>query len=259
MSLISSSVACVSVLIPAYNEETTIESVIQRVLEQPVVKEIIVVDDGSTDRTFELATKLVDNRVRVFRQSRNQGKTAAIARAIKEASGAVIIIQDADLEYDPSEIPLVVAPILEGHADVVYGSRFLVRRAARVVYFYHYVANRFLTVLSNFLTNLNLTDIETGYKAFRSEVLKDLPFKSSGFGMEVELTASIAQVPLRIYEVPISYYGRTYNEGKKIGVRDGIAAIGYIAWFNGIERYSAERRAFRNSVLKFIATREERS
>jgi len=181
MSLVSSSVACVSVLIPAFNEEATIERVLQRVLEQPVVKEIIVIDDGSTDKTFENAQKVVDARVRTFRQSKNQGKTAAIARAIKEATGSVIIIQDADFEYDPSEIPMVVAPILEGHADVVYGSRFLVRRTARVVYFYHYVANKFLTIFSNFLTNLNLTDIETGYKAFRAEILKDMPLKSSGF------------------------------------------------------------------------------
>jgi hypothetical protein len=128
----------------------------------------------------------------------------------------------------------------------------LVRRAARVVYFYHYLANRFLTTLSNLLTNLNMTDVETGYKAFRAEVLKGMPFKSSGFGMEIEVTASIAQLPLRIYEVPISYYGRTYDEGKKIGMRDGIAAIGYILWFNVIERHSAERRAFREGVARFI-------
>jgi glycosyltransferase involved in cell wall biosynthesis len=257
MSIISSSVACVSVLIPAYNEETTIESVLLRVLDQAVVKEIIVIDDGSTDKTVENAQKVIDSRIRIIRQGTNHGKTAAIARGVKAASGAVIIIQDADFEYDPSEIPLVVGPILEGYADVVYGSRFLVRRAARVVYFYHYVANRFLTLCSNFLTNLNLTDIETGYKAFRAEVLKGMPFKSSGFGMEVEITASIAQLPLRIYEVPISYYGRTYDEGKKIGLRDGIAAIGYIAWFNGLERYSSERRAFRASVRRLIESRVE--
>jgi glycosyltransferase involved in cell wall biosynthesis len=231
--------------------------VLRHVLEQAVVKEVVVVDDGSVDRTVENAKKVVDSRVRIFRQPTNQGKTAAIARAIKEATGDVLIVQDADLEYDPSEIPLVVAPILEGRADVVYGSRFLVRRAARVVYFYHYVANRFLTTFSNFLTNLNMTDVETGYKAFRAEVLKAMPFKSSGFGMEIELTASIAQVPLRIYEVPISYYGRTYNEGKKIGVRDGLAAIAYIAYFNTVERHFAERRAFRDSMRHFIAQRTD--
>jgi glycosyltransferase involved in cell wall biosynthesis len=240
------------VLIPAYNEEGTIEQVLRKVLAQPVVKEVVVVDDGSRDKTVENVQKVEDSRVRLVRQPSNQGKTAAIARAIQEATGEILIVQDADLEYDPSEIPVVVAPILEGHADVVYGSRFLVRRAARVVYFYHYLANRFLTTLSNLLTNLNMTDVETGYKAFRAEVLKGMPFKSSGFGMEIEVTASIAQLPLRIYEVPISYYGRTYDEGKKIGMRDGIAAIGYILWFNVIERHSAERRAFREGVARFI-------
>jgi glycosyltransferase involved in cell wall biosynthesis len=252
MSLTADSTACVSVLVPAYDEASTIERVLRRVLEQPVVKEIIVVDDGSRDDTVVNAQKVVDPRVRIFRQSHNQGKTAAIARAIQEATGEVLIVQDADLEYDPAEIPLVVAPILEGHADVVYGSRFLVRRAARVVYFYHYLANRFLTTMSNFLTNLNMTDVETGYKAFRAEILKDMPFKSSGFGLEIELTASIAQLPLRIYEVPISYYGRTYDEGKKIGLRDAVAAVGYVAWFNTIERFSPERRAFRQNVLRAL-------
>jgi len=252
MPLTVASTACVSVLIPAYNEEGTIEQVLRKVLAQPVVKEVVVVDDGSRDKTVENVQKVEDSRVRLVRQPSNQGKTAAIARAIQEATGEILIVQDADLEYDPSEIPVVVAPILEGHADVVYGSRFLVRRAARVVYFYHYLANRFLTTLSNLLTNLNMTDVETGYKAFRAEVLKGMPFKSSGFGMEIEVTASIAQLPLRIYEVPISYYGRTYDEGKKIGMRDGIAAIGYILWFNVIERHSAERRAFRDGVSRFI-------
>lgn len=259
MSLNSTSTACVSVLIPAYNEEATIEQVLRAVLAQPVVKEVIVVDDGSVDKTVEQVEKVVDGRVRLFRQPQNGGKTAAIARAIKEASGEVLIVQDADLEYDPSEIPMVVAPILEGHADVVYGSRFLVRRAARVVYFYHFLANRFLTTLTNFVTNLNMTDVETGYKAFRAEILKEMPFKSSGFGMEIELTTSISQLPLRIYEVPISYYGRTYDEGKKIGVRDGIAALGYIAWFSTVERFSPERRAFRASVQRFLDKRGSKS
>jgi glycosyltransferase involved in cell wall biosynthesis len=257
MQLTANSTACVSVLIPAFNEEATIERVLRHVLEQAVVKEVVLVDDGSVDRTVENAEKVADRRVRIFRQPTNQGKTAAVARAIKEATGDVLIVQDADLEYDPSEIPLVVAPILEGRADVVYGSRFLVRRAARVVYFYHYVANRFLTTFSNVLTNLNMTDVETGYKAFRAEILKAMPIKSSGFGMEIELTASIAQVPLRIYEVPISYYGRTYDEGKKIGFRDGLAAIAYIAYFNAVERHFADRRAFRDSMHHFIAQRTD--
>jgi glycosyltransferase involved in cell wall biosynthesis len=249
--------ACVSVLVPAFNEEGTIERVLRRVLAQAVVKEIVVVDDGSTDGTVACVQKIDDDRIRLFRQASNQGKTAAIARAVQEATGDILIVQDADLEYDPEEIPLVVGPILEGHADVVYGSRFLVRRAARVVYFYHYLANRFLTTLSNMLTNLNMTDVETGYKAFRADILKSMPFKSSGFGMEIELTASIAQVPLRVYEVPISYYGRTYDEGKKIGFWDGIQAIGYVAYFNVVERHSAERREFRTAMARFIAARSD--
>jgi glycosyltransferase involved in cell wall biosynthesis len=253
MHLNKNSLACVSVLIPAFNEESTIEQVLRTVLEQDVVKEIVVVDDGSTDGTIDAVLRVDDPRIRLFRQAQNGGKTAAIARAVSEASGAVLIVQDADLEYDPSEIPLVVAPILEGHADVVYGSRFLVRRAARVVYFYHYLANQFLTTLSNFLTNLNMTDVETGYKAFRAEILKSIPLKSKGFGMEIELTASISQVPLRIYEVPISYYGRTYNEGKKIGFWDGVAAVGYVLYFNLLERRSKERREFRTAMQGFIA------
>jgi glycosyltransferase involved in cell wall biosynthesis len=250
--------ACVSVLVPVYNEVVTIANVIERVLAQAVVKEVIVVDDGSTDGTFEVLQNIADDRVRVFRQPSNAGKTAAIARAIGEASGEVLIVQDADLEYDPAEIPHVVAPILEGHADVVYGSRFLVRRAARVLYYYHFIANQLLTTLSNALTNLNMTDVETGYKAFRAEVLKQIPLKSRGFGMEIELTASIAQVPLRIYEVPISYYGRTYEQGKKIGFSDGVAALGYVVYFNLIERHSKERRRFRDA-MRVIADPQRRS
>ncbi|MES1178714.1 MAG: glycosyltransferase family 2 protein [Myxococcales bacterium] len=256
MPLNAHSVACVSVLIPAFNEEATLEKVLRGVLEQAVVKEILVVDDGSTDGTADCVSKVNDPRIRLFRQDRNRGKTAAIERAIKEATGEIMIVQDADLEYDPREIPLVVAPILEGHADVVYGSRFLVRRAARVVYYYHYVANQFLTTLSNMFTNLNMTDVETGYKAFRSEILKSLPLKSDGFGMEIEVTASIAQVPLRVYEVPISYYGRTYDEGKKVGLRDGIAALGYVLYFNLFERQSKERKQFRAEMRRFIERRK---
>jgi glycosyltransferase involved in cell wall biosynthesis len=249
---------CVSVLIPVYNEAETVGLVIERVLMQPVVKEVVVVDDGSTDGTAEVLERFEDPRVRVFRQPQNQGKTAAIARAIREARGDVLLVQDADLEYDPTEIPHVVAPILEGHADVVYGSRFLVRKAARVLYYYHYLANQVLTTMSNALTNLNMTDVETGYKAFRAEVLKAIPLKSSGFGMEIELTATIAQVPLRIYEVPISYYGRTYEQGKKIGFRDGVAALGYIWYFNLVERHSKERRAFREA-MRVVADPSRRS
>jgi glycosyltransferase involved in cell wall biosynthesis len=214
-----------------------------------------VVDDGSTDDTPRRVETFSDPRVRLLRQPANAGKTAAIARAVEEARGKILIVQDADLEYDPSEIPHVVAPILEGRADVVYGSRFLVRRAARVIYYYHYLANQMLTTLSNIFTNLNMTDIETGYKAFRAEVLKPMPFKSTGFGMEVELTASVSQLPLRIYEVPISYYGRTYSEGKKIGLRDGLHALWYILYFNTLERKSPERRAYREQVRRNLSER----
>jgi len=242
----------VSVLVPAYNEAETIERVLENVLALDIVQEVIVVDDGSTDDTPRLVEGFTDPRVRLIRQPANAGKTAAIARAVEEARGKVLIVQDADLEYDPSEIPHVVAPILEGRADVVYGSRFLVRRAARVLYYYHYIANQMLTTLSNLLTNLNMTDIETGYKAFRAEVLKPMPFKSAGFGMEVELTASVSQLPLRIYEVPISYYGRTYSEGKKIGFKDGLHALWYILYFNTLERKSPERRAYREQVRRSL-------
>ena len=244
----------VSVLVPAYNEAATIGQVIAKVLALDVVKEVIVVDDGSTDGTPEIVRSFTDDRVRYFRQARNGGKTAAIARALQEVTGDVVIIQDADLEYDPDEIPNVVEPILLDQADVVYGSRFLVRRAARVLYYYHRIANHALTVLSNLFTNLNLTDVETGYKAFRADVIRGIPLASKGFGMEIELTASMARLGLRIFEVPISYYGRTYEQGKKIGVRDGAAALLYIAYFNTLEPMSKRRREFLAEVRARIAS-----
>jgi glycosyltransferase involved in cell wall biosynthesis len=238
-----------SVLVPVYNEERTVAQVLTRVLELgPLLKEVIVVDDGSTDRTADAVRSVAeqDARVRFFALSHNQGKTAAIRRALGEARGDIVIVQDADLEYDPSEIPAVVDPILDGHADVVYGSRFLVRRAARVLYYYHYLANTFLTFLSNLLTNRNMTDIETCYKAFRSEVIKPLALTSRGFGMEVEITALITKTKARTYEVPISYYGRGYEEGKKVGLKDGIMALAYIGFYNVIApRLPAGRRYIR--------------
>jgi glycosyltransferase involved in cell wall biosynthesis len=224
-----------SVLIPAYNEEGTVAEVIERVLALgPLLKEIVVVDDGSTDGTARAVESVAkrDARVRFFSMPRNQGKTAGIRFAVAQATGDIIIVQDADLEYDPAEIPGVIDPILTGHADVVYGSRFLVRRAARVLYFYHYLANVALTFLSNLLTNRNMTDIETGYKAFRAEIIKPLPLTSRGFGLEVEITALISNTIARTYEVPISYYGRSYEEGKKIGFVDGLMALAYIGYYN---------------------------
>ncbi len=249
-----------SVLMPAYNEERTIETVLRRVLALAVnLKEIVVVDDGSTDRTPQILEKLAgeDSRIRFLRMDRNRGKTAAIARAIREASGDILIVQDADLEYDPAEIPDVIAPILQGQADVVYGSRFMVRKAARVLYYYHYLANKLLTCLSNLLTNRNMTDIETCYKAFRSGVIKPIELSSNGFGMEVEITAMVCKTKARTYEVPISYYGRTYEEGKKIGMMDGVAALCYIVYYNLVRPLTRAGRSYRRQVNEYLARLRE--
>jgi glycosyltransferase involved in cell wall biosynthesis len=251
----------VSVLIPVYNEETSIRAVIERVLALgDLILEVIVVNDGSTDGTRRNLDEMEDSdsRLRIFHQPRNQGKTAAIQHGLAEVTGECVIIQDADLEYDPAEIPDVVGPILAGEADVVYGSRFLVRRAARVLYFYHYLANKFLTLLSNLLTNRNMTDIETGYKAFRRGVIQPLRLTSRGFGMEVEITAMICQTDARTYEVPISYHGRTYAEGKKIGFRDGVAAIWYILYYNLIQPHRAAGRQYIAEVNRYLRSRPTR-
>lgn len=208
--------------------------VVQKLLLVPCLLEIIIVDDCSTDRTAEVAAQLAEShdQVRMVRHTRNSGKTAALRTGFALTLGEIVIVQDADLEYDPADIFGVIQPILQGHADVVFGSRFLVRRAARVLYFYHYLANKFLTFLSNSLTNLNMTDIETGYKAFRGEIIRNMLIVSSGFGFEVEVTAKIAKLKLAIYEVPISYYGRTYAEGKKVSTMDGLIAIWFVLRFN---------------------------
>jgi glycosyltransferase involved in cell wall biosynthesis len=226
--------ACLSVVIPVYNEVATLADVVRRVLAVPYLKEIIVVDDSSSDGSREVALQLAESEPRVCAvcHQRNSGKTAALITGFALTSGDVVIIQDADCEYDPGEIVGVIQPILDGHADVVYGSRFLVRRAARVLYFYHYLANKFLTFLSNSLTNLNMTDIETGYKAFRGEIIRNMVITSSGFGFEVEVTAKVAKLKAAIYEVPISYYGRTYEEGKKITFKDGLVALWLVIRFN---------------------------
>ncbi len=226
--------ATVSVVIPAYNEQATLVSVVRRVLALPNVTEIIIVNDCSTDATGKLADELAlsEPMVRAVHQTKNQGKTEALKTGFQHTTGDIVIVQDADLEYDPSEIPEVIAPILQGQADVVYGSRFLVRKQARVLYFYHYLANRGLTFLSNLFTNINMTDVETGYKAFRGEIIRNMIITSDGFGFEIEVTAKVAKLRCAIYEVPISYCGRTYEEGKKIGMKDGFAALWYILRFN---------------------------
>jgi glycosyltransferase involved in cell wall biosynthesis len=214
-----------SVVIPVFNEQTTIQEQIDRVLDAPFDKEVIVVDDASSDRTGELLRRITDARVRVFYHERNQGKGAALRTGFAHATGDVVLIQDADLEYDPREYSKLLAPILEGKADVVYGSRFMGGEAHRVLYFWHYIGNRFLTLLSNMATNLNLSDMETGYKVFRKEVLERLTIQENRFGFEPEITAKVARLGCRIYEVGISYFGRTYKEGKKINWKDGIAAV----------------------------------
>jgi glycosyltransferase involved in cell wall biosynthesis len=226
--------ATVSVVIPAYNEQATLVSVVQRVLALPQVTEIVIVNDCSTDSTGKLADELAlsEPLVHAVHHARNQGKTEALKTGFQRTTGDIVIVQDADLEYDPSEIPEVIGPILEGQADVVYGSRFLVRKRARVLYFYHYLANRGLTFLSNIFTNINMTDVETGYKAFRGEIIRNMIITSDGFGFEIEVTAKVAKLRCAIYEVPISYCGRTYEEGKKIGMKDGFAALWYILHFN---------------------------
>jgi glycosyltransferase involved in cell wall biosynthesis len=226
----------ISVIIPVYNERGTIAEVIRRVQEQPFEKEIVVVDDCSTDGTRDLlqGTQWPDN-VHILYHRKNQGKGAAIRTALDTVSKDIIIIQDADLEYNPNDFANVLKPILDGVADVVYGSRFL-GGPHRVLYFWHYVANRGLTLLSNMATDLNLTDMETCYKIFRAEIIQSMILESDRFGFEPEVTAKIARMGCRVYEVPISYYGRTYAEGKKIGWRDGVNALGCIARFAVVDR-----------------------
>jgi glycosyltransferase involved in cell wall biosynthesis len=222
----------ISVVMPVYNEVDTIEEIISRVNSAAMDKEIIVVDDFSTDGTRERLEEIVQGQdnVKVLYHNRNKGKGAALRTGFASLAGDVVIIQDADLEYDPIDYPRLLEPIIDGRADVVYGSRFL-GGPHRVLFFWHYVGNKFLTLLSNALTNLNLTDIETCYKVFRSKILKDIDFKSNRFGFEPEFTAKVAKQKLRIYEVPISYSGRTYSEGKKITWKDGLMALFQIIWY----------------------------
>ena len=245
--------ACLSVVMPAYNEAATLATVVEKVLRVPGLLEVVIVDDCSTDATAEIASRLsaAHPQVRFARHEKNAGKTEALKTGFAMTRGDIVIVQDADFEYDPDEIPGVIKPILEGHADVVYGSRFLVRKATRVLYFYHYVANKFLTFTSNMLTNLNMTDVETGYKAFRGDIIRQMIITSRGFGFEIEVTAKIAKLGCAIYEVPISYYGRTYEEGKKIGIKDGIAAFWLVFRFNvfcGLRSSFRQLPALRNSL-----------
>lgn len=219
-----------SVVIPVYNELATVESVIDTVLAQADDLEVVVVDDCSTDGTTDLLRKFERDRVRVFFHETNRGKGAALRTGFEHVTGDIVIIQDADLEYDPHEYPVLVGPIESGHADVVYGSRFS-SGPHRVLFFWHSMGNKFLTLYSNMMTNLNLTDMETCYKVFRREVLEGLELRSNRFGFEPEITAKVSRGRWRIYEVPISYHGRDYKEGKKITWRDGIAAIFWITWF----------------------------
>ena len=223
-----------SVVIPVYNEAATLESLVDRVLAVGIDEvEVICVDDGSTDGTREvLRDRIAPKGIRVIFHERNQGKGAALRSGFQAATGDMIIVQDADLEYDPADYPKLIEPILSGRADVVFGSRFVGGQPHRVLYFWHYLVNRGLTLLSNMLTNLNLTDMEVGYKVFRREILEKIEIEEDRFGFEPEITAKVAKLGCRIYEVGISYSGRTYEDGKKIGWRDGVAALRCILKYN---------------------------
>jgi glycosyltransferase involved in cell wall biosynthesis len=222
-----------SVVIPVYNEKSTIRELCECVMRVEIDKEIILVDDGSTDGTREMLQGMADGgAVRLVTHERNRGKGAALRTGFRHATGDIVLIQDADLEYDPAQYPKLIQPILDGRADVVYGSRFVTGEYRRVFFFWHMVGNRFLTFLSNMLTNLNLTDMETCYKVFRREVLEKITIEEDRFGFEPEITAKIARQKVRIFEIGISYAGRTYAEGKKIGWKDGISALRCILKYN---------------------------
>jgi glycosyltransferase involved in cell wall biosynthesis len=253
-----------SVVIPCFNEAETIGDILQAVRDAPVGdKEIVVVDDGSTDGTRELLQGKLGTLVdRLLLHDTNQGKGAALRDGFEAASGDIVLIQDADLEYSPREYPKLLEPILSGRADVVYGSRFSGGESHRVLYFYHYLGNRFLTLASNALTNLNLSDMETCYKVFRREVVEQLTIEEDRFGCEPEITAKIAKLRCRIFEVGVSYSGRTYEEGKKIGWRDGVRAMWCIIKYNLFRRAPALRRRERpadDAIPRHASPASERS
>jgi len=233
-----------SVVVPCFNEQETISELVDAVLGSDVVGEVIVVDDGSTDSTAKLLAEVAldEPRVRVLTQEVNRGKGAALRRGFGEARLPYVVVQDADLEYNPADYPRLVGPLLTGKADVVYGSRFQGSAEHRVLFFWHSLGNKFLTLLSNACTNLNLTDMETGYKAFRRDVLERIDIEEPRFGIEPEITAKVARLRCRVYEIGISYHGRTYAEGKKIGWRDGVHAVFCIlAYSPGGERLRLKR------------------
>lgn len=229
---------CLSVVMPVFNEAATVTEIIDAVLAQRPVKQLVIVDDCSTDNTWEKlqAAAQRDARISLIRHENNQGKGAALRTGFAGASSPIVIIQDADLEYDPAEYYRLLTPILADKADVVFGSRFIGSDAHRVLYFWHSLGNKFLTTVSNMATNLNLTDMETCYKAFRREIIQKIKIEESRFGFEPEITAKVARINVRIYEVAISYYGRTYAEGKKIGWRDGFRALWCILRYNFFSR-----------------------